>query len=161
MTQKRTACSSFFNSRQGRLGSVGKGSGVWVAHVDKLKKRPHCGLFFNGRSEATRTPGLLVPTQARYQLRYTPKFYIEAKTVCTHASLTNICMIESLYQAPLQHQKILRVMTLDIFCVAAAANRLAASAPGGASASRPTALHPESDRYFSIISIFSILASVF
>ena len=35
------------------------------------KERCKASLFF-GRSEATRTPGLLVPNQARYQLRYTP-----------------------------------------------------------------------------------------
>ena len=28
-----------------------------------------------GRSEVTRTPGILLPKQARYQLRYTPKLY--------------------------------------------------------------------------------------
>ena len=30
--------------------------------------------FFYGRSEVTRTPGILLPKQARYQLRYTPIF---------------------------------------------------------------------------------------
>ena len=34
------------------------------------------GLFL-GRSEVTRTPGILLPKQARYQLRYTPIFSYE------------------------------------------------------------------------------------
>ena len=29
-------------------------------------------MVFYGRSEETRTPGILLPKQARYQLRYTP-----------------------------------------------------------------------------------------
>ena len=38
-----------------------------------------------GRSEAIRTPGLLDPNQARYQLRYTPiqlNYYTEFGKVC-------------------------------------------------------------------------------
>ena len=31
-------------------------------------------VVFRGRSEETRTPDILLPKQARYQLRYTPKF---------------------------------------------------------------------------------------
>ena len=36
------------------------------------KPESHCDSGFFGRSEAIRTPGLLDPNQARYQLRYTP-----------------------------------------------------------------------------------------
>ena len=31
---------------------------------------------YSGRSEVTRTPGILLPKQARYQLRYTPIRYV-------------------------------------------------------------------------------------
>ncbi len=44
-------------------------------------KEGRCKIYplLYGRSEATRTPGLLVPNQARYQLRYTPVhiYYID------------------------------------------------------------------------------------
>ncbi len=33
-------------------------------------------ISFFGRSEGTRTPGILLPKQARYQLRYTPIYLI-------------------------------------------------------------------------------------
>ena len=35
-----------------------------------------CFRSFCGRSEGTRTPGILLPKQARYQLRYTPLYLI-------------------------------------------------------------------------------------
>jgi hypothetical protein len=39
------------------------------------KDRPERRSFLYGRSEVIRTPGILLPKQARYQLRYTPIRY--------------------------------------------------------------------------------------
>ena len=46
----------------------------WFKHNihNKLKADDFCRLLLIGRSEVTRTPGILLPKQARYQLRYAP-----------------------------------------------------------------------------------------
>ena len=44
-----------------------------VPSFEKNTNPVRVGVF--GRSEGTRTPGILLPKQARYQLRYTPKRY--------------------------------------------------------------------------------------
>ena len=46
------------------------------AAFGESRKRSERSLLRRGRSGEIRTPGLLVPNQARYQLRYTPKYYI-------------------------------------------------------------------------------------
>ena len=47
-----------------------------LAGTDIIVKTRFCQAdksgFLHGRSEVTRTPGILLPKQARYQLRYTP-----------------------------------------------------------------------------------------
>ena len=42
------------------------------ALFESKKKRPHIRSF--GRSDRTRTCGILLPKQTRYQLRHTPKY---------------------------------------------------------------------------------------
>ena len=42
--------------------------------MTKRKSQSFDWLLF-GRSEVTRTPGILLPKQARYQLRYTPMIF--------------------------------------------------------------------------------------
>lgn len=43
--------------------------------LNTAKDRPERRSFLYGRSEVIRTPGILLPKQARYQLRYTPIRY--------------------------------------------------------------------------------------
>ena len=43
--------------------------------LNTAKDRPERRSFLHGRSEVIRTPGILLPKQARYQLRYTPIRY--------------------------------------------------------------------------------------
>ena len=53
---------------------VNMGQNIMEGNMDK-KEKPHVYAVFQrgfGRSEVTRTPGILLPKQARYQLRYTP-----------------------------------------------------------------------------------------
>ena len=40
--------------------------------IKSKKKRPHMRSFLFGRSDRTRTCGILLPKQTRYQLRHTP-----------------------------------------------------------------------------------------
>ena len=64
------------------------------------------------------------------------------------APLICLEMIESKIKPLCNIKKIIASRCLlEIFCVAAAADRLAAPAPGGASASRPTAPHPVAWRF--------------
>ena len=88
-----------------------------------------------GRSEVTRTPGILLPKQARYQLRYTPKLYY---FFCPLALLARLAVPE----------KILALSACSIFSTAARApprcirhRRRSASHPKVQAL--PTALHPD------------------
>ena len=80
--------------------------------------------FFYGRSEVTRTPGILLPKQARYQLRYTPIF--NCNFIKEQLALLALLRCPKSFSAwsaerfrPLRHP------------------RLAVSATGGASAAMP------------------------
>ena len=72
---------SFICHRQRSYSMPKAGMRLFVFRMPKIKS-VHCKnkkeqnqmalLFLYGRSEETRTPGILLPKQARYQLRYTP-----------------------------------------------------------------------------------------
>ena len=59
-----------------RIGqsSAGWTQGVLYCLLNIAKDRPERRSFLYGRSEVIRTPGILLPNQARYQLRYTRIF---------------------------------------------------------------------------------------
>ncbi len=68
------------------------------------KKEHQQNRYSYGRSEETRTPGILLPKQARYQLRYTPIIEIlsmlrQARFLLQHSRLTRNLVI--LLVAPL------------------------------------------------------------
>ena len=70
----------FICHRQRSYSMPKAGKRMFVFRMSKIKsvhcknKKSKTGWFYSfyGRSEETRTPGILLPKQARYQLRYTP-----------------------------------------------------------------------------------------
>src|SRR5699024_3260919 len=58
--------------KTGRAFHEGSTAGFFVVHKQKTRKHLYDVFALPSRSDGIRTHGLLVPNQARYQLRYTP-----------------------------------------------------------------------------------------
>ena len=59
-----------------KIGFSIKASQLKIYKNDRKQRLFSAFGHFFGRSEGTRTPGILLPKQARYQLRYTPLYLI-------------------------------------------------------------------------------------
>ena len=59
-----------------KIGFSIKASQLKIYKNDRKQRLFSAFGHFFGRSEGTRTPGILLPKQARYQLRYTPLYSI-------------------------------------------------------------------------------------
>ena len=77
MVVKRKLQAAALGAMVNRIGqsSAGWTQGVLYCLLNTAKDRPERRSFLHGRSEVIRTPGILLPKQARYQLRYTPIRY--------------------------------------------------------------------------------------
>ena len=88
-----------------------------------------------GRSEGTRTPGILLPKQARYQLRYTP--IVIKLWSCRWSNLWSNTVLTAFFHLP-NRPKSARLKGFRRLSLSYSANTVYAPKAGAL----PTALHP-------------------
>ena len=103
-----------------------------------------------GRSEGTRTPGILLPKQARYQLRYTPIYLIFYFVNLVNFDITIRC-------ASIKNIVALLAWSASHCSLFFHLRASPESSAGRGEPLRPTALHPDIfDFYFVILAKHSI-----